>query len=445
MGISPGNVGTMDYLDVYRRESQRDFGDGAGTLSRALVEGLFGIHPDALAGTLTVAPGFPEDWNHAKITHPDLTFEFHRQGLTDTYTVTQPVTHFKAVTFQIPALYDGFASIEVNGHPSDAISNPAAVGGPVLIVQGSGPVTEVRIAWRGNRIAPQGRVPQVSNLRPGTGAPQSTDGFTQQSQGMFTWWVPTTTPRPSLPTHLTIADWRTPAPATSLDPITIPFNDNLTNLFAPGKYLSPRSPAVSLELPSQGAGAWAGHLKELPAIDDTGLRAAGSIVLPNGVAFTIPRSGANVLFTSQWRNYPHEATMPLRGRARHLYLLMAGTTNFMQSRLDNGEILVTYTDGTTARLALRNPETWWPIEQDYFIDDYQFPYAGTLPLRVDLKTARVRLLDPASFKGQGREIRGGAATVLDLTLDPARQLKSLTVRTLANDVVIGLLAATLQH
>ena len=29
MGISPGNVGTMNYLDAYRRESQRDFGDGA--------------------------------------------------------------------------------------------------------------------------------------------------------------------------------------------------------------------------------------------------------------------------------------------------------------------------------------------------------------------------------------------------------------------------------
>ena len=55
MGIAPGNVGTMDYLDVYRRESQRDFGDSAGTMSRAIVEGLFGVRPDALAGTLTIA------------------------------------------------------------------------------------------------------------------------------------------------------------------------------------------------------------------------------------------------------------------------------------------------------------------------------------------------------------------------------------------------------
>jgi hypothetical protein len=108
-------------------------------------------------------------------------------------------------------------------------------------------------------------------------------------------------------------------------------------------------------------------------------------------------------------------------------------------------LVVTYTDGSSARLALRNPETWWPIEQDYFIDDYQFPLDGPLPPRVDLKTGNIRLLNLATFKGKGREVPGGAATVLDLELDPAKQLQSLTVRTLANDVVIGLMSATLER
>jgi hypothetical protein len=35
--------------------------------------------------------------------------------------------------------------------------------------------------------------------------------------------------------------------------------------------------------------------------------------------------------------------------------------------------------------------------------------------------------------------------VLDLPLDPAKELRSLTVRTLANDVVIGLMALTLER
>ena len=49
---------------------------------------------------------------------------------------------------------------------------------------------------------------------------------------------------------------------------------------------------------------------------------------------------------------------------------MAGSTNPMQSRFDNGEVIVRYADGTSARLALHNPTNWWPIDQDYFIDDY---------------------------------------------------------------------------
>ena len=117
----------------------------------------------------------------------------------------------------------------------------------------------------------------------------------------------------------------------------------------------------------------------------------------------------------------------------------------MQSRMDNGEIVVEYSPGSADRFALRNPETWWPIEQDYLVDDYQFPLEGPLPIRVDLKTGRVRALDLATFKGQGGPVPGGAATVLSLPLDPRRELKSITVRALANDVVIGLMAATLSR
>jgi hypothetical protein len=40
-------------------------------------------------------------------------------------------------------------------------------------------------------------------------------------------------------------------------------------------------------------------------------------------------------------------------------------------------------------------------------------------------------------------VPGGAATVLELPLNRDKELKSLTVRALANEVVIGLMAATL--
>jgi hypothetical protein len=205
-----------------------------------------------------------------------------------------------------------------------------------------------------------------------------------------------------------------------------------------------------LAIPKQGIGGWAGEVNAFAEIDDRGLRAAagaggGRFLLPNGVPFATPGPGEapNILFTSRWENFPHEAAVPLDGQARRVYLLMAGSTNWMQSRLDNGEVVVSYADGSRERLALYNPTTWWPIEQDYFIDDYQFRRPDPIPPRVDLKTGEVRLLDVTVFKGRGRAIPGGAATVLELPLDPAKKLRSLTVRALANEVVIGLMSATL--
>jgi len=44
----------------------------------------------------------------------------------------------------------------------------------------------------------------------------------------------------------------------------------------------------------------------------------------------------------------------------------------------------------------------------------------------------------------GREIPGGAATMLRMPLNQRKKLRNIIVRTLSNDVVIGLMAITLQ-
>ncbi|MBE2213664.1 MAG: DUF4450 domain-containing protein, partial [Opitutaceae bacterium] len=387
MGICPGNVGSMNTFDVYRRESQRDFADGSGVLARAIVEGLFGIRPDALGGELVVAPGFPSAWARASIETPDVAVRYERRAAREWLRVEPRSDAVKAL--RVSARWDG----------REPATRRAIDGG-------------FEFEW-----AVQRR-PDVSKHQP----------------------RPVAIPPPALDI------------SGALDPVDLApqFNDRVTEIFRPGKYRSPRSPFVSLALPAQGIGAWAGHVNAMAEIDDTGLRAAaaahaGVLVLPSGLRFATPGPGdaPNIVFVSQWDNYPREATVPLAGRARRIHLLMAGSTNAMQSRLDNGEVVATYTDGGTTRLALRNPETWWPIEQDYFIDDFQFRVDAPLPARVDLRTGAVRVLDHETFKGRGGVVPGGAATILVLDLDPGRELKSLTVRALANEVVVGLMAATL--
>lgn len=447
MGISPGNVGTMDYLDVYRRESQSDFGDGAGIMSRAMIEGLFGIHPDALAGVLTISPGFPESWKYARLKHPDIEMAFARHGMDETWDI-RPAGHlFQKVILKIPARFSDVAKVMVNGAKAQWRSAPDAVGRPLLevVTATDGPV-HLQIRWEGKSVSAATLAQAKSSETAGY--------FKKMSLGAFTWWAAIPQPLQAQPMPVVkTVDWRTPIEGAHFRQVDLSrwFNDRVTDIFAAQKYLAPRSQTVSLELPWQGAGAWAGELNLLPKIDDSGLRKVaaedgGRIVMPNGVALATPGTPAanNIVFTSQWNNYPDQVTIPLGGRARHAYFLMAGSTNFMQTRMDNGEVVIHYADGSSARLALRNPQSWWPIEQDYFIDDYQFPLSGPLPPRIDLQTGKVRILDAATFKGKGREVPGGAATVLDLPLDPCKELRSVTVRTLANDVVIGLMSMTLE-
>jgi hypothetical protein len=439
MGLCPGDIGTMDYLDVYRREAQRDFADGGGMLSRALIEGLFGVKPDALAGELTIAPGFPGQWDHAALRHPNLVFAFRREGLVDTFLIEPKFGAPQKLRLQVAAQRDRVARITLNGRPASWHGIEDSVGAPRIEVTGKTAARyEIVIAWAGR---PLGAPPVAAGAT-----------FSRARQGQMSWWQPGPTAAPPRPATGPATDWHARLPATrELDTVSLAtwFNDRVTQIFR-NEYRSPRSPFVSLALPKQGIGGWAGSFRAQPEIDDAGLRTAaaahdGRLWLPNGVLFATPGPGGakNIIFTSQWDNYPREVTVPLSGRAQHVYLLMAGSTNWMQSRLDNGEVVVKYRDGGSERLALSNPVNWWPIDQDYFIDDYAFARPESIPPRVDLRTGEVRILELDAFKGKGRSVPGGAATVLDLPLRPEEELQSLTVRTLANDVVVGLMAVTL--
>jgi hypothetical protein len=138
----------------------------------------------------------------------------------------------------------------------------------------------------------------------------------------------------------------------------------------------------------------------------------------------------------------------LKGNSSRAYFLMAGTTNPMQSRIVNGEIIVNYTDGTSDELELKNPQSWWPIEQDYYVDGFAFTTDAPRPTRISLRTGKEigKDYNYSVIRGFSNfSIDGGAATMLDLPLNSKKQLKNLVLRAVANDVVIGLMALTLER
>ncbi len=560
---SPGNFDQLSFYDSTRGELYRDFADPIGMAARSLIEGLFGIHPNALALTLTIKPGFPLAWDHASLQTPDIKFDFRRTSggtnpkssfVTETYTIVPAFSKPMDLTFEVRASNTHVKSVTVNGQKVEWKNVENAIE-PMLqirsgiklryIIQitywefetagsfdmvGSDRIFKVGDDFKywleySNSIKsydPQGVLKMLKGDTPVVYGPHTI--FEQLKQGKFIWWAPVNIEivpdihinadnqqqvnslkfnvacyqckvivNPGNNQYVTAVDLKKDStsnqisvPLANLIPGSnvvrveygdnkvfqqnvvnwkiqkeeIPkmetinllpyFNDRVTNIFK-NKYLSPRPQSPTLQLPWQGIGDWCYPLVEAN-IDDGGLRqAAGNkneYTIPQHITFATPGKAAekNILFTSQWDNYPKQAEVPLTGRSSHAYLLMAGSTNPMQSRLTNGQVIVQYQDNTTEILDLKNPQTWWPIEQDYEDDGYAFQLNAARPVRVYLKSgiAATEFKNFISLKGfTNRAIDGGAATVLDLPLNPAKELKSLQLKTLANDVVIGLMSITL--
>ncbi len=542
---SPGNFDQLSFYDAERGELYRDFGDPIGMAGRSLIEGLFGIHPNALEGTLTIKPGFPAEWDHALLHTPDIGFEYKSSGNTDEYTITSTFRKPTKLLFEATAKTASVVSVTVNGKVVRWKNDDDAVNVPIIRLDcGIASQYQIKITWGGEKMknASAEKINQPSNgkaaveiydpqnIVKGTEMDSSKYGnhtfFMKIKQGDFAWWQPVNTEnKPQLtiigngqqqPNSLkfqvlfrttaaaskvivnpgknqyevgneanpesvnhdvnvpaanlilgsnvvrveydnkafdqTITNWDvTPIAKQKMESVNLSpyFNDAVTNIFK-NKYLSPRPTSPTLQLPWQGIGNWCYPLVDVN-IDDAGLRkAAGesnTFTIPQGISFATPgAAGKNIIFTSQWDNYPKQVDIPLSGKASHAYFLMAGSTNPMQSRMTNGEVTVTYTDNTTDVLELKNPETWWPIEQDYEDDGYAFQLNAARPIRVYLKSG-IASLTYDHYKGikgyAGKGIDGGAATVLDLSLNPAKELKNLQLKTLSNDVVIGLMSVTL--
>jgi hypothetical protein len=559
LGGSAGNIGQISFYDAARGEAYRDFADPVAMTARSLVEGLFGILPNALKGELVIKPGFPSSWNNASINTPDISFDFKRKNKQDTYIIIPSFEKKLALKLFVKANGAVVQSILLNGKKIEWKNINDAVGSAMIEINcGVESKYNISIKWAGDisvgtglqekyctgeKINLQFTRAIIKNISDPQHVLQSvqknndklsaviaaTKGsytfFVQLKQNNFSYWQPvdiivkdaveitaafeqsknslrfTVVNNSSstingnlvvnagakalaMPLELksntqytqmnlsqeeiivgsnvisiywdnkikkeNIINWNVDAVCKTAQALNISkyFNDKVTNIFK-NQYLSPRPTVATLQLPTQGIGDWTHPLKTAN-IDDKGLRKlAGDlnrIVLPQGIPFATPSDTlqSNILFTSQWDNYPKEAIVPLTGKASHAYLLMAGSTNPMQSRLVNGAVIISYTDNTADTLLLKNPETWWPIEQDYMDDGFAFTIDAARPVRVHLKTGKIVSEYDNSIKAyEGKMIDGGAATVLDLPLNKTKTLKELKLQTIANDVVIGLMAITL--
>ena len=166
-----------------------------------------------------------------------------------------------------------------------------------------------------------------------------------------------------------------------------------------------------------------------------------------GVPFLTPAEGPNIVCASLSERYPDVVSIPVKGRALRMWLLLAGTTSTRESRMVNGVIVARYDDGTADSLRLVNPDNWCPIEQDYYVDDHAFRATLPRPYRVSLGTGVVsrNLSKALGIKGTSElMLPGGAAQMLCLPLDPEKKLVTVDVCPRSNGVTIGVMGVTLQ-
>ena len=424
LGKSPGNFGQISFYDRERNEAYRDFGDNLGITSRAIVNGLFGITPDALNGQCVLKPAFPEEWHEASIRTPYLSFSYKREGNRDIYHIEQ---HFS--------------------QPLKIIVRTNAGCGAYMDTEGSAAETQTITVER-NLLPKPPTYPEIPSSRNDV----CSDDYLRRMG------LEDITPNA--------------AGRHEMIDLTASYNANLNDIFR-NRYESPRPPYTTLQIPVQGIGEWC-HPKTMAEIDDSGLRACatplqgsdklGVYDTGKGLSFLIPRQGRNIVFSSLWDNYPDEVSVPISTKSRSYnaaYLMMAGTTNNMQSRIDNALVMAEYEDGSCDTLRLENPINWPTINEEFIFDGKAFWSAPVMPLRFRLDNGRVgrqinamELLSVIPSKHDGKEkkigdnnryaIDKGAGVILKMPLDSARKIRAIRVKTLSNDIVVGLMAVTLE-
>lgn len=417
LGSSPGNFGQLSTMDRATGEGYRDFSDVTGISSRAFIEGLYGITPNALEGKCIIRPGFPAAWDSASVHTPYLDYSFRRVGGKDVFDIEQNFARPLQIVIRQNMGGGKYKDTALTADKSQHVE--LATIKPV----DNDEAEAKRTYTLADAVAEQtaGRWGTMTGV--GNDFDQLNDGKRRM---------------------------------VNMDAA---FNSEVSDIFK-NQYLTPRSPYTTLCVPTQGMGDWC-STKKLAKIDDSKLRSMvkdGTFETLPGLSFRTPAEGKNIAYTSLWDNYPDSITIPLSGKASHAYLLMAGSTNPMQFAIENAVVRVEYTDGTTDELMLVPPVNWCPIEQDFVENAVAFAMPAVRPYRIGLNTGIVSRhlfrdshYQEAATAGDLPDMKlamcalpGGAATMLDMPLNAKKKLRSLTLRALSNEVVVGLMGVTLQ-
>ena len=470
--LVPGNLGAY--------QGGTDFGDCVHTFARTLVSGLFGYNPDYPNGKVKLTPQFPIDWNEASIELPDVQISFHRQG--NKFNYSFELAQAANLELLLPVQCEDIRSVTVNGEAVSWKLLPA-VGRSMLQVQMSGSAKAEVAIETGKRVpfyppvSVEGNNGEIIKLKVmdaqiiGFEDPQGVLNNAKIEKGVL---IAKQTANKGY--HTVIASvmtgkalqWRVfrikvndpdrdlleETGIVNEIPVNVTWenigirpllNADVTTIYQQ-KYLLPRPNTVSVRLGTDGYSPWTfPYWKLLPPVIKLDkvknmLDDKNRLITPQGVPFIWNAGLKNIAFTSMWDNYPAKIDFPVNRTGNAIYFLVSGSTNVMQCQIANAVILLNYADGQTDSLELVPPVNYWnlsPISasatapgqssrNDYMSEIDKFCLPAKLPEIVQL----------------GENCR---AMLLNLKLRQGVELKSISLETLSQEVVVGIIGITIMN
>jgi len=447
-----------------------DFSDCHNMFARTVVEGLFGFDPDYPNGIVRMRPAFPSSWPNASIRTPDYTFNYRREGDVENYHLT--LARKAAVDFRLPVRAQKVRRVALNGQEvpweveagfgcawvqlhvpvSSAVElaietvGRLAPGAPVMMEAQVGDEVLLRaprgriIRWRDFQDTFEDAQVEGSTIR---GRLARKPGYHLVLAEVKVGELPQ---QQLFKLHVTDPEGearraaKTPRQAPKeaswecLD-LRSQSNGDVRTIFKQ-QYLSPRPKTCSVRLGVDGYSAWTFPYwgDAPPPIDLSNLLnlalEPGRIMTPQNVPFARFADDKNVAFTSLWDNWPRFVTVPVNRAAEEVWLLVCGSTFPMQLRIPNAEVRFRYADGQVEKLELVPPLNFWSLGSWGGLDYSYATDAFCLPK------------EPPPSVQLGNNCR---AMVLSWKLRPGVKLEDLTLETLSQEVVIGLMGVSLAN
>ena len=415
-----------------------DFSDVSSTYLRLVVEGLFGIRINHLDNCVNIAPGFPDEWENASLSLPDIGLYYTRRGNQEIFNIHCDKTETKRI--RIPMRSAELETVLLDGQPVD-YQIVAAPNNSFVVVEtdkvgrfqlrvthGYSPVPTIAAAktvLAGNKIvfelkdADIAEVFDVSETLEdikvvGNKVYAKTKDiagnhtlFLRAVSGAYNAWL--------------AADYKienedaieAPLEEKPFETVDISkfFNCNLNEIHNQA-YIHPRPEGFSMGLfqNARYSHNWNQYGRHVVYADDTFFRTSGGIVTsPSGIPFATPAENENLACVSIYERFPTSMTVPLEGKGQELAVLFIASTYCMQSYVENIRMTINYADGTSADTSLV-----YPMD----IDDW-------------LTSALTTQSEIFYFNNFNH------ATIKRIRLDPTKELASIKIEAIANEVVLG--------